>query len=254
MLWYKSWLETRWRFLIGLGLLMILAAGTVFDYPSVASLIPRVRQPESTGLIGGALNEALELERSYRGFIWLQWFRQNLRQCWTLFAVLLGTGGLLATGTGGMLFTLSLPVSRRQLIGVRTGTGLAELSALALVPSLLIPLLSPAIGQSYSLGDAIVYDMCLLVGGATVFSLAVLLSTIFSDFWRPLVIALAVTFVVAACEAVLGSSMRYSVFHTMSAETYFRNGELPWIGLTIAAGLTTLMLFAAVSNITSRDF
>ena len=24
MLWYKSWLETRWRFLIGLALLMLL--------------------------------------------------------------------------------------------------------------------------------------------------------------------------------------------------------------------------------------
>ena len=26
MLWYKSWLETRWRFLIGLVLLMLLGA------------------------------------------------------------------------------------------------------------------------------------------------------------------------------------------------------------------------------------
>jgi len=40
MLWYKSWLETRWRFLIGLVLLMIVAAGTVFDYPAVAKLAP----------------------------------------------------------------------------------------------------------------------------------------------------------------------------------------------------------------------
>jgi hypothetical protein len=27
MLWHKSWLETRWRFLIGLGLLMIVPWG-----------------------------------------------------------------------------------------------------------------------------------------------------------------------------------------------------------------------------------
>ena len=33
MLWYKSWLETRWRFLIGLALLMLSAAGTVLYYP-----------------------------------------------------------------------------------------------------------------------------------------------------------------------------------------------------------------------------
>ena len=35
MLWYKSWLETRWRFLIGLALLMLSAGGTVLAYPQV---------------------------------------------------------------------------------------------------------------------------------------------------------------------------------------------------------------------------
>ncbi len=41
MLWYKSWLETRWRFVIGLVLLMFSAASTVFTYPEVIKLIPR---------------------------------------------------------------------------------------------------------------------------------------------------------------------------------------------------------------------
>src|SRR5260370_15354436 len=35
MLWYKSWLETRWRFLIGLVLLLFSALSTVFTYPQV---------------------------------------------------------------------------------------------------------------------------------------------------------------------------------------------------------------------------
>ena len=52
---------------------------------------------------------------------------------WTLFAVLLGTGGLLSQASGGgALFTLSLPVSRNRLLGVRAATGLAELLVLAL--------------------------------------------------------------------------------------------------------------------------
>ena len=39
MLWYKSWLETRWRFLIGLVLLMLSAGGTVLTYPHVVKLL-----------------------------------------------------------------------------------------------------------------------------------------------------------------------------------------------------------------------
>ena len=38
MLWYKSWLETRWRFLIGLGLLLLSAGGIVYVYPQVVKL------------------------------------------------------------------------------------------------------------------------------------------------------------------------------------------------------------------------
>jgi hypothetical protein len=32
MLWYKSWMETRWRFLIGLAVLMLSAASTVLVF------------------------------------------------------------------------------------------------------------------------------------------------------------------------------------------------------------------------------
>ena len=35
MLWQKMWLETRWRFLIGLALMACSAGGVVFTYPHV---------------------------------------------------------------------------------------------------------------------------------------------------------------------------------------------------------------------------
>ena len=44
-----------------------------------------------------------------RGWVWVQWFRQNLLQTGTLFAVVLGSGGVISSSKGG-LFTLSLPV------------------------------------------------------------------------------------------------------------------------------------------------
>src|SRR3984893_17384521 len=90
MLWYKSWLETRWRFLIGLGMLLCSAAVTVLTYPEVIKLLPMVPSNLS-GPLGERIREAAELARSYRGYIWSPWFRQNLSQWTTLFAILLGT-------------------------------------------------------------------------------------------------------------------------------------------------------------------
>src|SRR4029078_10980853 len=97
-----------------------------------------------------------------RGYVWSQWFSQNLRQLWALFSIMLGTGGLLAQAAGGgALFPLSLPVSRRGLLALRAATALAELGILAIFPSLLLPLLSPAVGQTYSFADAFVHGSCL---------------------------------------------------------------------------------------------
>src|SRR5262249_20840537 len=159
----KAWLESRWRFLIGFALLAVLACGVVFEYPTAVKLRQTIGSIDAgSGVTSRLIREALEAERDYRGFVWWQWFRQNLVQTWTLFAVLLGSGGLLAHASGdGVLFTLSLPISRRVLFGTRAGTGLAQLFVLALVPSLLIPLLSPGVGERYAVGSVVAHGLCL---------------------------------------------------------------------------------------------
>lgn len=255
MLWRKSWLETRWRFLIGLAVLVLSACGTVlFDYPAVAKLMPLASSVDASGPMGRLIREAALVQSTYRGFVWYQWFQQNLLHVWTLFAVLLGSGGLLAQSSGGAaLFTLSLPVSRDRVLGVRAATGLAELAVLALVPSLLIPMLSPLVGQSYSLGETLVYGFCLFVAGALFFSTAFLLSTIFSDLWRPLLIACAVAVVLGLCEQVVRDP-HFGVFRVMSAEVYFRGEGLPWLGLLSTAAVSAGLLYGATMNFARRDF
>ena len=254
MLWYKSWLDTRSRYLIGLVLLMIAAAGTVLDYPQVVKLLPVARTVDASGEIGRLIRESAELSREFRGHVWLQWFRQNLTQMGTLFAVLLGSGGLLSQTSGGALFTLSMPVSRRRILGIRAAAGLAEFLVLVFVPSLLIPLLAPAIGQSYRVGDALVHAACLFIAGAAFFSLAFLLSTVFTDLWRPLLIACSVAVVLAISELAVRDLTRYGIFRVMSGEVYFRGGGLPWLGLLASAALSVTMLYAAARNIARQDF
>ena len=155
---------------------------------------------------------------------------------------------------GAVLFTLSMPASRRRLLGVRAAAGLGEFLALAFVPSLLIPLLSPAIGETYHVGGALIHSACLFAGGAVFFSLASLLSTIFFDLWRPLLITLLIAVMLALCSQIFGWLEPYSVFRMMSGETYFRTGALPWLGLLASAAASAGMLYAAAVNIDRRDF
>jgi len=253
MLCYKAWRESRWRFLSGLVLLLLLACGIIVDYPAVVKLMPLARSVSAgDGFIGRAIKEAVEVERDFRGFVWWQWVRQNLTLTWTLFAVLLGSGGLLAEGGRAPLFTLSLPASRARLLAVRVAAGLAELLVLALVPSLLIPLMSPAIGESYPVRAALVHGACLFVAGTAFFSLALLLSTVFADVWRPLLLACAIAIVLGALEQALSSP--YGIYRVMSGETYFRTGHLPWSGLMTSTAVSLALLYGALINFGQRDF
>jgi hypothetical protein len=253
MLWYKSWLETRWRFLIGLVLLFGSAATSVMTYPRVLELLPMASTVDMGGELGRQVRESVELSRSFRGYVWAQWFRQNLGQLWTLFAVLLGTGGLLAQSSG-TLFTLSLPLSRRRIAGVRAATGLTELLALAVVPSLLIPLLAPSIGRSYAVGDALVHGACLFVAGSVFFALTFLLSTVFNDVWRPPLIVLCLAIGLGLIAQLSPGLAPYSLFRVMSAEAWFRGTGLPWLALLAAGAAAAGLLFAAATNLERRDF
>jgi hypothetical protein len=127
MLWQKAWLETRWRFVIGLVILTVMAGTNVYEYVVTQRMMPLAESALSgadSSPLGAAIREAITLQREFRGFIWYNAIRDNLTQMGVLFAVLLGCGGLLAeTKKGSALFTLSLPVTRKQLLGARVGTG-----------------------------------------------------------------------------------------------------------------------------------
>ena len=254
MLWYKSWLETRWRFLIGLVLVIGSVCSTVFTYPEVQRILASTPPSTFEGILGRQITEAIALSREYRSYIWSEWLMGNIPELLTFFAVILGSGGLLAQAQrGGAIFTLSLPVSRRRLLGVRAATGLAELSVLALVGTLLLPILSPIVGERYAISDALVHALCLFIASSMLFAFSFFLSTVFSDVWRPALIVLCLAVLVALGEQITGLS-RYGVYGLMSGETYFREGVLPWLGLVTSAIVTAAAMSAAVANIARQDF
>jgi hypothetical protein len=258
MLWHKAWLETRGRFLGGLALSVIVGLGVIYDFRATERLLPLVRNMDpaaldTSGPLGAVLKESLEAQQTFRGFVWWQWYRQNMTYLVVIFGALLGAGGLLAKSGAAPLFTLSLPVSRSRLIGSRAAIGLAELLALAIVPSLVLPLLAPSIGQSYSVRDVLAHGACMFVAGSVFFSLAALLSNDYTDIWRPVLIACIVAAALGMLEYVPAIAP-YGIFHVMNGETYYRQAGLPWIGLLVSAGISATLLRTAAVNLAHRDF
>jgi ABC-type transport system involved in multi-copper enzyme maturation permease subunit len=255
MLWQKAWLETRGRFLTGLVILTVVTGSDVYEYVVTQRMMPLAESLAAgtdSSPLGAAIRDAIKVQSEFRGFIWYNAFRDNLSNLGVLFAVLLGCGGLLGESKkGSALFTLSLPVTRKQLLGARISTGLTQCFAIAMLPPLVIPLLAPAIGQQFSIVDALAHGLCLFFVGALFFSLASFLSTLFGDIWRPLLIAAFI-----ACIAALAqfAAPEFGVFKVMSGESYFRTGALPWMGFVTSAVLATALLYSASETLERRDF
>jgi hypothetical protein len=250
MLWQKAWFDTRWRFLIGLALLLVAACSTLFSYDAFRDLLPTLSSTTAQGgTLGEAIEEAVRVQRDFRGFVWYQWFNGNLQTLATLFAALLGTGSPL-TGRG-VLFALALPVGRGDWLRTRVGVGLAELAALVIVSSFAIALAAPLVGESYGIGVALVHGVCAFVVSTVFFGLAVLLSTFFNDIWRPLLLTCVAALIVGLGEHVLPNG---GLFAVMSGRRYFESGSLPWLGLLVSVALSAGLLHAARTRFATRDF
>ncbi len=152
------------------------------------------------------------------------------------------------------MFTLSLPASRNRLLTVRAATALAELFVLAMVPALLIPLAAPSVGQTYSVTDALVHSVVLFTAGSVVFSTAFYCSTVFTEVWMPLVLALCAAFFMAFIASVVPPLAPWDPYPAMSARTYFLGHGLPWAGLLVSVAGSAAMLYGASINIARRDF
>ena len=86
---------------------------------------------------------------------------------------------------------------------------------------------------------------------AVFFSLASFLSTLFSDIWRPLLIAIGIACAVAIASFVVP---QLGIFSVMNGESYFRNGSLPWAGFVTSAVIATALLYSAAETLERRDF
>jgi ABC-type transport system involved in multi-copper enzyme maturation permease subunit len=87
-----------------------------------------------------------------------------------------------------------------------------------------------------------------------IYSLALLLSTVFGDLWRPWLITLAIAMPVAFAEQVAQASSAIGLSPVMSGEQFFRTGHLPWAGLAFAFGTSATLLYLAALNFDRRDF
>src|SRR5262245_55358123 len=260
MLWQKSWWETRWALVTIMGgmILLLAAWNQRLDQADLDKWILEL-QNRAPGWSEDS-RRLLPLLSSYQGYVWSHWFKLIMLTLWPTFA--LGMGATLAYSScpwtagwsgGAGVFTFSLPVSRRRILLTHMALVAFEMVLIALVPSLIIPIAS-SIGTDVHFGNMVVYALLLSLGGMVFLALSFLLTAIFANQWKVLMIGIGVIYALFFPFYTYEEFPWWNVYHLMSGETYFRYGRIPWSGLLASLGVSALMTFAASRIYEKRGF
>jgi hypothetical protein len=253
MLWKKTWWETRPVLLIFVVMLFgmyFLMFGGGFDATEWAARLQRDTR------LGESERQALN---NYQGHIWALWFKLFFSFICAEIAVILGAVSLMTAcpwmpsqGQAG-LFTFSLPVSRRKVLLSQAATSFGEMFLLALIPSLLIPIVARFQGQWFSWRDTLIYIFLAIFGSAVLFCFAFLLTVILGNYLVVFILMELVVIALFMSFIRFGECPWWNIRGMMAGESYFYHGQIPWLGLLISLILSAVFMFAAIRIYERRD-
>jgi ABC-2 type transport system permease protein len=236
VLWYKAWLETRSRFLTCLATLTLFS-GIFVDH--------------AQGLIRP------EWKSDFNRLLFVN--QQFLVIMWILSVVLLGMGGIVrekAIGTSS--FSLSLPVSRVRLLGIRVGMGALEAIVLGVVPWVVVFCVSFSARKPILITQVASYVLLLVGGGLVYFALAVLVSSLVSGEYTAPALAFGIVMLAAMLfDAWLRQLNLWRLVtgdFSIDRSTYLLSGHLPWLGILSSFSVALLMLLASIFVVQRREF
>jgi len=227
MLWYKGWLETRFR----MAFVLVVVAFMLFAQS-----------------YGGSKGDVRAVILATGTSVWL-------------ICIFLAAAGIVTQQSlqaakglhGSTLFTLTLPVSRFRLLAVRASLGWLEMAGgIAWICGLLW-FLFPVIKGRTTPQEMVEYAAVLLVCGSVFYCITVLLATFLDDLWRvwgsflcyggiwwlayKIPAPSSVNFVLAMGD---GSPV---LAHTM-----------PWTAMAFALGLAGVLFLAAFTVVQHREY
>ncbi len=251
MLLFKAWRESRARFFLTAATIGVLCAGVVLF---------NVQIQNNPGQPMRGFQARTYTEQVY-DFI----YGGTAKGLFALLMLFIGLGGLLREQRRGTApFTLALPVTRSEIIVTQIVVGVVEVIAIAALPLLLIPGLSPFVGRSYPVSESLHFALLWLGGGLMVFGLAFLCSVLFAGEYTALLVAFLGLFVVPLAAQLrvlqpyrvnfLMTMGDFGTMHWNSEHTLFLPAPMPWMRLLVFLGITVTLLRVALGITKRQDF
>ena len=250
MLFYKAWLESRLRFLVGLA---AVTAVCILYIRLRLILVPDWRLVLQDPHWSGRPTWLFFGVHDLNFYAWHFLYENKLQQVWVLFAILLSFGGLVREKEQGTsTFSLSLPVSRNRWLTTRMLLASAESLVLGLAPTLVLPMASWSIHEPYPFPQVIAHCLLIVTAGGIFLALGAVFSTLIQGEHMALPITLILLggpylfiqeYIREAAPTVWVH--RVDISHVMAGPPHLTWSTTPWLGLAVSFLLAIAFLSVA---------
>ncbi|GCF11645.1 ABC transporter permease [Dictyobacter arantiisoli] len=217
----KELLEARWKVITFTLLALLTSAGNIaiYQYSHYQFTLSR-----KSALFQDMLQDPLL--HDFNAFLWNHWFGVNGLLVMAFFAIILGSGLIVnEVSKGTIFFLLSKPVSRERILLTKYGVSAGLLLAVSVMSSLVIVVVSIAVGHPQDLLHVLIATGLLWL--ATLFPLGISLffSIVSPDTLRSVVFSMLLTFAFVGLPALLPNGQNWTLEHYWSSqETYLAGG------------------------------
>jgi len=236
MLWYKGWLETRFRILF-----MLMFA--VFPIPLLTLTQHTVdpAHPASLAEVAGAVG----FFAVYYSFVPLMLAGSGIKTQ----ADLQPRKGL----HGSMYFTLSLPVSRFRLFATRAGLGMVEVAGVLAIATCALWIMFPSLMTHITGSDLFAYWVTFSVCASAFYFLGVLRSTFLDDIWQNWTSMFGIVFLSwLLSRPFLPSSV--NLFRAMGQSSPLFTHTFPWASMGVSLGAAAILFLAGMKVVQTREY
>jgi ABC-type transport system involved in multi-copper enzyme maturation permease subunit len=248
---FKAWRESRARFLLSAGTIAALCTTVVLFN------VPMRNNPGSVPHGFKAL--------TYNEHVYHFIYSGTAKGLFSFLVLFIGLGGLLRERSRGTApFTLALPASRTQLILSQVLVGSLEVIAIAALPLLLIPALSPLVHESYPASVSLHFALLWIAGGLMIFGASFLCSVLFAGDYTALIVTFLVLFGIPLISRLPGveelqvnflmTMGEFGTMHWNSGHTQFLPSPMPWLRLLAYCGISAVFLWSALTATKRQDF
>jgi len=237
-IYYKEWIESRWRLITGTIVLTALSLLNVILYPWMQTLM----SPDMARLMESMLREmipfidlpALEpMFDTWNAYLYSSWISKTLYQTITIF-VLLAAAPLFAgeENRGTFQFLLSKPISTVKIVSAKYLVNASQIILIAFVSTFVLYPASLIMGESFDGGLFALGLIQAIPGYLMLFSIAFFISTLFKDSIKALA-ASAIGFAILSVPSFLPDYRHLSVFRILQGFNLLEKEGVLWGAVAI---------------------